>query len=326
MQTLDFAEMLEQYLDDPYQYQLMSQGFSSVINLIQFVMRILMIIGMWLMFDKAGEHGWGSIIPVYRGYLLFKTAGIKNWFWGSFIASLVYAICLIVSMIYFLAYFIASIFGGAYDSEVEDLTAFMGGLFIFGCIAGLVCFIIAIYRGIKMAQAFNLGGGWAVGIILLPWLFYMIMGVSKNIHHRKYPNGVPKVAPGVQPGYQQNPYGQNQYQQNPYGQNQYQQNPYGQNQYQQNPYGQNQYQQNPYGQNQYQQNPYAQNTAQPDQAAPVNPYANNPYVQNQAAQAQPSQPAQSPYASSPDSSQNPYQNPPKQEVWNTIYDENKNNL
>ena len=296
MQTLDFAEMLEQYLDDPYQYQLMSQGFSSVINLIQFVMRILMIIGMWLMFDKAGEHGWGSIIPVYRGYLLFKTAGIKNWFWGSFVASLVYAICLVVSMVYFLAYFIASIFGGAYDSGVEDLTAFMGGLFIFGCIAGLVCFIIAIYRGIKMAQAFNLGGGWAVGIILLPWLFYMIMGVSKNIHHRKYPNGVPKVAPGVQPGYQQNPYGQNQYQQNPYGQNQ------------------------------YQQNPYAQNTAQPDQAAPVNPYANNPYVQNQATQAQPSQPAQSPYASSPDSSQNPYQNPPKQEVWNTIYDENKNNL
>ena len=62
MQTLDFAEMLEQYLDDPYQYQLMSQGFSSVINLIQFVMRILMIIGMWLMFEKAGEHGWGSFL------------------------------------------------------------------------------------------------------------------------------------------------------------------------------------------------------------------------------------------------------------------------
>ena len=99
MQTLDFAEMLEQYLDDPYQYQLMSQGFSSVINLIQFVMRILMIIGMWLMFEKAGEHGWGSIIPIYRGYLLFKTAGIKNWFWGSLVVSLVYGICLVVSMI-----------------------------------------------------------------------------------------------------------------------------------------------------------------------------------------------------------------------------------
>ena len=285
MQTLDFAEMLEQYLDDPYQYQLMSQGFSSVINLIQFVMRILTIIGMWLMFEKAGEHGWGSIIPIYRGYLLFKTAGIKNWFWGSFVASLVYAICLIVSMVYFFVYLIAGIFGQM-DDFTEGVTGLMGILFVIGCIAGLICFIINIYRGIKMSQAFNLSGGWAVGIILLPWVFYMIMGCSKNIHHRRYPNGVPKPTPGVQPGYQQNPYGQNQ----------------------------------------YQQNPYAQNTAQADQSAPLNPYANNPYMQNQAAQAQPSQSAQSPYASTPDSSQNPYQNPPKQEVWNTIYDENKNNL
>ncbi len=315
MQTLDFAEMFERYLDDPYQYQLMSQGFSSVINLIQFVMRILMIIGMWLMFDKAGEHGWGSIIPIYRGYLLFKTAGIKNWFWGSFVASLVYAICLIVSMVYFFVYLIAGIFGQI-DDFTEGVTGLMGVLFVIGCIAGLICFIINIYRGIKMAQAFNLGGGWAVGIILLPWLFYMIMGCSKNIHHRNYPNGVPKPQVGNQPGYQQNPY-----QQNPYGQNPYGQNPYGQNNYQQ-----NQYQQNTYAQNPYQQNVYAQNTAQADQAAPLNPYANNPYMQNQAAQAQPSQPAQSPYASTPDSSQNPYQNPPKQEVWNTIYDENKNNL
>lgn len=281
MQTLDFAEMLEQYLDDPYQYQLMSQGFSSVINLIQFVMRILMIIGMWLMFDKAGEHGWGSIIPVYRGYLLFKTAGIKNWFWGSFVASLVYAICLFVSIVYFLVYLISGIFGQI-DDFSEGVTGLMGVLFVIGCIAGLICFIINIYRGIKMSQAFNLGGGWAVGIILLPWLFYMIMGCSKNIHHRNYPNGVPKPQFGVQPGYQQNPY-------------------------QQNPYGQNNYQQNQYRQNSYQNNYYAQNTAQ-------------------AAQAQPSQPAQSPYASAQDSSQNPYQNPPRQEVWNTIYDDSKNNL
>ena len=310
MQTLDFAEALEEIMENPYQYQLMSEGFSSVVNLIQFAMRILMIIGMWLMFDKAGEHGWGSIIPFYRGYLLFKTAGIKNWFWGSLVVSLVYGICLVVSMIYFFVYFIVGIFGGANTMD-DGVTAFMAGLFFIGCIAGVICFVITIVRGIKMAQAFNLGGGWAVGIILLPWLFYMIMGCSKNIHHRNYPNGVPKPQVGNQPGYQQNPY-----QQNPYGQN-----PYGQNNYQQ-----NQYQQNTYAQNPYQQNVYAQNTAQADQAAPLNPYANNPYMQNQAAQAQPSQPAQSPYASSPDSSQNPYQNPPKQEVWNTIYDENKNNL
>ncbi len=306
MQTLDFAELIEQNYNDLYQYQIISQGFSSVVNLVQLAMRVVMIIGMWLMFEKAGENGWGSIIPFYRGYLLFKTAGIRNWFWGTLVASLVSGVCLAVSMIYFLAYFIIAAFGGS--SYVDDsATKFMAVLFFLGCIAWLYCFIVNIFRGVKMAQAFNLSGGWAVGIILLPWLFYMIMGCSKNIHHRKYPNGVPKR----QPGYQQNPYQHNPYQQNPYQQNPYQQNPY---------------QQNGYAQNTYQQNQYQQNPAGADQAAPLNPYANNPYMQNQAAQAQPSQPAQSPYASTPDSSQNPYQNPPKQEVWNTIYDENKNNL
>ena len=320
MQTLDFAETLEQYLDDPYQYQFMTQGFSSVVNIIQLAMRIVMIIGMWLMFDKAGENGWGSIIPFYRGYLLFKTAGIRNWFWGTLVASLVYGVCLTVSMIYFFVYFVIAAFGGA--SQMDDsATKFMAILFLLGSIAGLYCFIVTIFRGIKMAKAFNLSGGWAVGIILLPWLFYMIMGCSKNIHHWKYPNGVPKPQVGGQPGMN----GQPGYQQNPYGQNQYSQNTYAQNQYQQNVYAQN-----PYQQNQYAQNTYAQNAAQADQAAPLNPYANNPYMQNAQAQAQapaqPSQPAQSPYASTPDSSQNPYQNPPKQEVWNTIYDDSKNNL
>ena len=221
MQTLDFAEALEQYLDDPYQYQFMTQGFSSVVNIIQLAMRIVMIIGMWLMFDKAGENGWGSIIPIYRGYLLFKTAGIRNWFWGTLVASLVYGVCLTVSMIYFCAYFVIAAFGGA--SQMDDsATKFMAILFFLGSIAGLYCFIVTIFRGIKMAKAFNLSGGWAVGIILLPWLFYMIMGCSKNIHHRNYPNGVPKPQVGNQPGYQQNPY-----QQNPYGQNPYmQQNPF----------------------------------------------------------------------------------------------------
>ena len=309
MQTLDFADALEQFIDDPYQYQFIGQGVDAVFDLISIAIRILMIIGLWLMFDKAGDNGWGSIIPFYRGYLMFKIAGIKNWFWAHLAAGTVYVICFTVSMFYFLVYFIAVTFG-ANDMD-DSVTAFMAGMLVIGFIAWLFYFILTIYRGIKMSQAFNLGGGWAVGIILLPWLFYMIMGCSKNIHHRNYPNGVPKPQPGVQPGYQQNPY---------------QQNPYAQNTYQQNQYQQNQYQQNTYSQNAYQNNYYAQNTARTDQAAPLNPYANNPYMQNQSAQAQPSQPAQSPYASTPDSSQNPYQNPPKQEVWNTIYDDSKNNL
>ena len=33
---------------------------------------ILEVIGMWKIFDKAGEKGWKAIIPIYNLYILFK--------------------------------------------------------------------------------------------------------------------------------------------------------------------------------------------------------------------------------------------------------------
>jgi len=317
MNNLDFVDSLEYYLQNPGALQYGSTGyqvFDAVTNLISLAIRVLMIIGLWKMYDKAGENGWGSIIPFYRGYLLFKTAGIRNWFWGSLVVSIVYAVCLTIGMIYFMVYFIGSMFGGnSYFNT--NLTTGMGVLIFVGVIAGLANFVIIIYRGIKLSQAFNLSGGWAVGIILLPWIFYMIIGCSNNIHHRNFPFGVPKPGVGAQPGYQQDPYRQNTYQQSGYAQNPYQQNAYQQNGYAQNPYQQNAYQQNGYAQN---------------------PYAGNPYMQNQPSQAsQASQPAQAPGAAqnpyqqsaqTPEAAQNPYQQPPQQEVWKTIYDDNKNNL
>ncbi len=36
---------------------------------------ILMIVSRWRVFEKAGQPGWGSLIPVYNIYLTFKVAG-----------------------------------------------------------------------------------------------------------------------------------------------------------------------------------------------------------------------------------------------------------
>lgn len=40
---------------------------------------IVMIIGMWKIFEKAGEEGWKSIIPLYNTYTLFRIAGRNGW-------------------------------------------------------------------------------------------------------------------------------------------------------------------------------------------------------------------------------------------------------
>jgi hypothetical protein len=41
---------------------------------------VLMIVSMWKVFEKAGEPGWASIIPIYNLITLLKIVG-KPWWW-----------------------------------------------------------------------------------------------------------------------------------------------------------------------------------------------------------------------------------------------------
>ena len=44
-------------------------------TLIYLVVVILMIVGMWKVYSKAGKPGWASIIPIYNGWVFFEIAG-----------------------------------------------------------------------------------------------------------------------------------------------------------------------------------------------------------------------------------------------------------
>lgn len=44
-----------------------------------FIILIFAIVSYWKIFNKAGQHGWASLIPVYRNYLLFKIAFGSGW-------------------------------------------------------------------------------------------------------------------------------------------------------------------------------------------------------------------------------------------------------
>ena len=36
-------------------------------------------VALWKMFEKAGEAGWKSIVPLYNTYIAFKIAGRNGW-------------------------------------------------------------------------------------------------------------------------------------------------------------------------------------------------------------------------------------------------------
>ena len=144
--------------------------------------------------------------------------------------------------------------------------------------------ILGIQTQIRLAKAFGKGGGFAAGLIFLPYVFMPLLAFGKGTYQ-----GVPiKAAP-----YQNNPYQNTPYQSNPYQQGGYSQQPHQpyQNPYSQQPQQPQPVQQVPYGtasQQGYQQPQYnvpQQGYQQPQQyTAPQQP-------QQYAAPQQPQQPA-----------------------------------
>jgi hypothetical protein len=67
-----------------------------VILVIYLAIIVLVIAGMWKMFTKAGQPGWGAIIPIYNGYLLLKIVGRPVWWLILFFIPIVSLIIWIV--------------------------------------------------------------------------------------------------------------------------------------------------------------------------------------------------------------------------------------
>ena len=54
-----------------YTIMSMIDGFKSFINL---AVMVLTIVASWIMYAKAGEHGWAAIVPFYSSYVKFRIA------------------------------------------------------------------------------------------------------------------------------------------------------------------------------------------------------------------------------------------------------------
>lgn len=122
-------------------------GFGVLLILFILVIAIVLIVANWQIFSKADKPGWGSLIPIYNLYIMSDIAfGNKNYF----IANL---ILIVVSYI-----------GGAL--EISFLSS----------LASLITFVLYIIYSVKLSKAFGKGGGFSVGMVLLPFIFLPILG------------------------------------------------------------------------------------------------------------------------------------------------------
>lgn len=73
--------------------------FSGTFLFVLLAIVVVIAVGMWKVFTKAGEPGWASIIPIYNLIVLLKIAGRPGWWFLLFLVPVVsLVIAIIVSI------------------------------------------------------------------------------------------------------------------------------------------------------------------------------------------------------------------------------------
>ena len=138
---------------------------------------VLMVIAAWRIFKKAGEPGWKALIPIYNFYILYKIAGMKNWFWISILVS-------------FCCSLVISLFGGVNFNEDGSLASGVNNFaVIIYCAQMIFMLVVDIMHSVKLAKAFKKGTGFAIGLIFLPTIFWLILGFGASKYDKKVLKG-----------------------------------------------------------------------------------------------------------------------------------------
>jgi len=121
--------------------------------LLGIVIGVILLIGNWNVFSKAGKPGWACIIPIYSNYIMSVIA------FGN--AS------------HFIAYIVVTV--------LYQITISTGslGLLVLVLIAAIVLYILYI---IKLGKAFEKGAGFIFGMIFLPFIFMPILGLGLSYY------------------------------------------------------------------------------------------------------------------------------------------------
>ena len=88
---------------------------------------VLVIVGVWKAFEKAGKPGWASLVPIYNAWVMLAIAGKPGWW-------------LLLMLI------------------------------------PLVNVVVGIMVSIALAERFGKGAGFGVGLALLGFIFFPILG------------------------------------------------------------------------------------------------------------------------------------------------------
>lgn len=113
---------------------------------------VLLAIASWKIFNKAGEAGWKSLIPIYNIYIQFKISWNTNMFWMAFL-------CYIL--------------GTVFSSEESSL-------YFVAVICSIIGLLINATSSYKLSLAFGHGIPFALGLFFINPIFLLILGFGNS--------------------------------------------------------------------------------------------------------------------------------------------------
>lgn len=141
---------------------LTTAGIMAVVVILLICLAIfgLSLFAEWKFFEKCGEKGWKGIIPLYNSWTLVEISECHWW--------------------YFLL-----IAGNFFITLVSNNTETVGTLFLISGIVNLLSFYATLCVNYNIAKKFNEGLGFAIGMSLVPMIFYLILVFSKKYEFNK---------------------------------------------------------------------------------------------------------------------------------------------
>ena len=148
---------------------------------------ILVFVASWQVHVKAGLPGWSGILPYYNYYVRAEKHNNTKLFWRSLIfIGIAFAITFVGTFVVGIAGTVAALSAQAAESTFAAMitmiiTIALGAIVY---IATMIFMILAMIQLVKIDIAFiapfGKGKGFAIGMLLLPYVFYPMLAWGNN--------------------------------------------------------------------------------------------------------------------------------------------------
>lgn len=122
---------------------------------------ILELVGKWQVFRKMGIAPWKCLIPYYSTYVAYRAVWSVQFFWAWLMLELV-----------------SSFLPSPFELELRFLVRLIAFVVL---VLLTVCNVLFCYQ---LSRAFGEGIAFTVGLSLIPWIFYLILGFSSRMQYR----------------------------------------------------------------------------------------------------------------------------------------------